>query len=51
MHFPDAIIFDLDDTILDDSGGVDTCWREVCSTASSELEGVGLDALLVAIGR
>ena len=29
MRLPEAIIFDLDDTILDDSGERDACWRAV----------------------
>ncbi|HEY3065424.1 MAG TPA: HAD family hydrolase [Methylomirabilota bacterium] len=30
MDFPRAVLLDLDDTLLDYSGGVDVCWRESC---------------------
>ena len=33
---PKAILLDLDDTILDDSGTVDACWREACEAGASE---------------
>ena len=33
--FLEAIIFDLDDTIVDDSGDVAVCWELAC------VEGVG----------
>jgi|SRR5579883_1047964 len=33
---PKAIFLDLDDTILDDSGPVDACWREACRLGAAE---------------
>ncbi|HUF53068.1 MAG TPA: HAD family hydrolase [Dehalococcoidia bacterium] len=32
---PRAILIDLDDTLLDDSGSVDRCWTEACSELAS----------------
>jgi beta-phosphoglucomutase-like phosphatase (HAD superfamily) len=40
---PQAIIFDLDDTILDDSSQVEACWQEACRQAADRLG--GLDSL------
>lgn len=34
---PKAILLDLDDTILDDSGDTVRCWREACRAHGSEL--------------
>jgi len=48
---PQAIIFDLDDTILDDSGAMEACWEEVCADAAGRLDGVGAVALRAAIDR
>ena len=50
-QLPKAIIFDLDDTILDDSGAVDLCWGEVCERASGRLNGMSAADLLAAIER
>ena len=41
MSLPRAILIDLDDTILDDSGNVDACWETACTEASVR---AGLDA-------
>ncbi len=43
-----AVLFDLDDTLLDYSGGADRCWAEACAVAAP---GAGVDpaALLAAI--
>jgi len=30
MKLPRAVLLDLDDTLLDYSGGVDVCWRDAC---------------------
>ena len=46
---PDAIFFDLDDTILDDSANVDAGWRTAAETLTRELTGLDLDSLLAAI--
>ena len=48
---PHAIIFDLDDTILDDTGLADACWREVCGDAAPRLDGLDPVALRAAIRR
>lgn len=41
MKLPAAILIDLDDTILDDSGCVDACWDEACTLAAGRF---GFDA-------
>jgi putative hydrolase of the HAD superfamily len=46
---PRAILLDLDDTILDDSGGVDSGWRAVCAEAASRIDGVDAGVLKAAI--
>jgi len=38
MTLPEAIIFDLDDTILDDSGGMESCWQEACRRGVERLD-------------
>lgn len=37
---PRAILIDLDDTLLDDTSNVDTCWTDACALAESRLPGV-----------
>jgi putative hydrolase of the HAD superfamily len=44
MKLPTAILLDLDDTILDDSSAIESCWRRACAP-----EPIG-DALFDAIG-
>lgn len=51
VRLPEAIIFDLDDTIVDDSGAVAACWDVACSEGVVRLEGVTPAALLAAIER
>jgi putative hydrolase of the HAD superfamily len=34
---PRAVLLDLDDTILDDTGGVEGCWREACEHHAARL--------------
>ena len=51
LTLPRAILLDLDDTILDDSGNVSHCWREACFAFHSELAGVDPSALVEAIER
>ena len=46
---PAALLLDLDDTILDDSSGVDGCWREACASHASRLASVQIDTVLDAI--
>jgi putative hydrolase of the HAD superfamily len=48
---PKAILLDLDDTILDDSGDTVRCWREACRAHESELGDQGASALISAIER
>ena len=51
MQLPEAIIFDLDDTIIDDSGAVAASWDEVCREAATRINGLDPAALLAAIER
>jgi putative hydrolase of the HAD superfamily len=44
-QLPPAVLLDLDDTILDDSGTVSSCWLEACVAHRSEMN--GLDPLRV----
>src|SRR3989442_14344297 len=44
-----ALLFDLDDTLLDYSGDVDRSWAEACSTCCAPV-GIDADALVAAIG-
>jgi putative hydrolase of the HAD superfamily len=46
---PHAILFDLDDTILDDTGGADESWLLVCTEGARELRGVGIDELVAVL--
>jgi putative hydrolase of the HAD superfamily len=48
---PRAILFDLDDTILDDTSSVEPSWRAVCGDATNQIDGLDGEALLVAIDR
>jgi putative hydrolase of the HAD superfamily len=48
---PRAILLDLDDTILDDSGGVVSCWRDACLTHRSRMNGLDAEAVFDAIDR
>ncbi|MDO8616870.1 MAG: HAD family hydrolase [Dehalococcoidia bacterium] len=51
MTLPKAILIDLDDTIVDDGGSVDACWREVCAEAEARIAGLDAGALRAAIER
>jgi putative hydrolase of the HAD superfamily len=48
---PQAIIFDLDDTILNDSGHVEACWQEACREAAARLDGLDPASLRAAVKR
>lgn len=50
-ELPEAIIFDLDDTILDDSSQVEPCWQEACREAAGVLNGIEPIVLRAAIKR
>lgn len=49
--FPEAIIFDLDDTLVDDSGDVAACWELACAEGVARLDGLRPDELKAAIER
>ena len=51
MSFHQAIIFDLDDTILDDSGSMEACWQEMCRSGAARLDGTNPATLMAAIAR
>jgi putative hydrolase of the HAD superfamily len=51
MNLPEAIILDLDDTILDDSGAVAESWEQTCREAASRIDGLDPVVLLTAIER
>jgi putative hydrolase of the HAD superfamily len=50
-RLPTAVLLDLDDTILDDSGHAARCWGEACTLHASELDGLEPRVLLEAIDR
>jgi len=51
MHLPEAIIFDLDDTIVDDSSDVAACWEQTCREAAARIAGLDPIALRATIDR
>jgi putative hydrolase of the HAD superfamily len=53
MHqrLPKVVLLDLDDTILDDSSAVSSCWRRACLAHQSDLDNLGLSVLYETIGR
>jgi len=46
-----ALLLDLDDTLLDYSGGVDACWEAACATAAAEVAQAPLVAALAETRR
>ncbi|HYJ33585.1 MAG TPA: HAD family hydrolase [Candidatus Binatia bacterium] len=48
---PKAVLLDLDDTILDDSGNVSHCWLEACRAHRDELGAVDPSALHAVIEK
>jgi putative hydrolase of the HAD superfamily len=46
---PQAVLLDLDDTILDDSGGVIGCWREACQSQREGMNGLDPEVVFAAI--
>ena len=48
---PDAVLLDLDDTILDDTGGLIASWREACHVHRSTMNGFAPEVLFDAIDR
>jgi putative hydrolase of the HAD superfamily len=51
MGLPRALLLDLDDTILDDSGGVIACWRDACHAHQSRMNGLDAEVVFEAIDR
>lgn len=51
IPIPRAVLLDLDDTIVDDSGGSSGCWRDACSAHQEALDPIGADTLDDAIRR
>ena len=51
MQLPEAIIFDLDDTIVDDSSDVAACWEQTCREAAARIAGLSPVVLRAAIER
>jgi putative hydrolase of the HAD superfamily len=50
-HLPKAILLDLDDTILDDSGNIAECWRAACVEHRSAFGTVEAESLYECIER
>jgi putative hydrolase of the HAD superfamily len=48
---PRAVLLDLDDTILDDSGGLISSWRAACHAHCSSMDGLDPDVVFNAIDR
>lgn len=47
--FARGVLIDLDDTILDDSGNVESCWADACAEATPRLPGLDAAALQRAV--
>jgi putative hydrolase of the HAD superfamily len=50
-RLPQAILLDLDDTIIDDSGPIPGCWEGACAGACTEFEGIDVEEVYRAIER
>lgn len=48
---PQAFLLDLDDTILNDSGQIEACWRDACAEGASERGDIDADALYQTIEK
>lgn len=48
---PRAVLLDLDDTILDDTGNVEECWHRACHTHCVEKSDIDPDILIQAIDK
>lgn len=48
---PRAILFDLDDTLLDDTGDLGRLWRDVTAEAACQLDAIDGEVLLAAVER
>ena len=51
MPLPRAVLLDLDDTILDDTGGLISSWREACVAHRATMNGFEPEAVFEAIDR
>lgn len=51
MKKPQAMLIDLDDTIIDYRSGVHPCWRVVCDNAGTQVRGLDADDLFLAVCR
>ena len=49
MPLPRAILFDLDDTIIEFAGNAGPCWKAVCDQFTPECDGVTSERLLAAL--
>jgi putative hydrolase of the HAD superfamily len=50
-RLPEAILFDLDDTIIAHSAGANGLWHELCHRYAALLEGIDADILLEAVHK
>jgi putative hydrolase of the HAD superfamily len=50
-QLPRAVLLDLDDTILDDSGGIASCWREACLACHGDMGEIDPSSVYDAIER
>ena len=50
-HLPSVLLLDLDDTILDDTGARDECWRIVCEEAAESELSLDAESLLLEVER
>jgi putative hydrolase of the HAD superfamily len=48
---PQALLLDLDDTILDDSGRIAECWQHACRAHREKLTGIEEESLYATIDR
>jgi putative hydrolase of the HAD superfamily len=51
VSLPSVVLFDLDDTILDDTGARDECWRVACDEAAEARPELDSDVLLREVER
>lgn len=51
MNLPEAILIDLDDTILDDSSCVESCWIDACAEAAKVIPGLNVDLIRRTVRR
>jgi putative hydrolase of the HAD superfamily len=51
IPLPKAILLDLDDTILNDSGNVEHCWRDACHSCVDKFGGIDVAAVLQSIDK